>query len=827
MYLKKEFVAYEDYNNSPLKRKISIGLSILSFVLIYFFGVYIIHLLHVGIDVLEDTSNVSVVHFFTFYKDSVQLYLILAFLDAGIIFFVKTQLEKRFKSTAHGQKGDSRFTTIDELYKQYTKIPLKDKRYKGESGVHISTHKEYLFIDTSTSNNCVIGTSRSGKGETHVVTTIDVGSRAEFQPSFIISDPKGELCAASFETLTERGYECQVLNLLEPDFGLSYNILELIKSEYSKGNYSAASSLCNTLTYSLFNDPNAKDPFWNNAAASLVNALILAITEQCFKGGFPEKITIGNVYTTLTALGGKNYVDELGMSRNELDDFFNSLPDNNLAKKQYATVNFSGDNARGSIMSVAASKLSIFSFEPLERMTSLNSFELKRVGFPKWLTIKLQLVNEKVRVLFVDNKNKIIFDEQVGVNSFGIAELNFKSVLKNGYKIVVETVHSKKKERAVFSFSRKAKSKIVDGKRIPIRNNITGKIEFSKHAILTPFNHVDFIEKIDMVYTTKPLAVFMIIPDYDASNNVIASIFIKQLYTELAKNASKTKGNKCHRRVRFLLDEFGNIPAIEGMKQVLTVCLGRNILFDLIIQSYSQLTSVYGENDAKIIKENCQNHIYIMSTDLSTAEELSKKAGYRTVENVNYSGNDRNLHESRTRSADKEALIEPNRLLQMSEGETLVLRFLKRQDNNRNRVRPYPIFNTGKIKTSMKFRYEYLADKFDTSKSLYDIEIPSLHKNLSLKDVFLTIDEFIHPEKQNFEAYETEDSKSDTVETEDDSFFLKGRQNAQYILQVLKEKYHLSDKQLSEIYNLRNSEAEEYFSNYGLTEFYKSLSERR
>lgn len=72
-----------------------------------------------------------------------------------------------------------------------------------------------------------------------------------------------------------------------------------------------------------------------------------------------------------------------------------------------------------------------------------------------------------------------------------------------------------------------------------------------------------------------------------------------------------------------MLDEFGNMPAIDNMDGIMTVCLGRNMLFDLVIQSYSQLETRY-DKAFKTIKENCQNHILIMSNDEETIEEISK-----------------------------------------------------------------------------------------------------------------------------------------------------------------------------------------------------------
>ena len=104
----------------------------------------------------------------------------------------------------------------------------------------------------------------------------------------------------------------------------------------------------------------------------------------------------------------------------------------------------------------------------------------------------------------------------------------------------------------------------------------------------------------------KPKAVFMVTPDYDKSNHFLTSVFVNQLYYVLAKEASISETGKCDKEVIFLLDEFGNMPPIEGLESIITVCLGRGIRFNLIIQAYSQLEDLYGKN-SKTIEGNCGN----------------------------------------------------------------------------------------------------------------------------------------------------------------------------------------------------------------------------
>lgn len=122
------------------------------------------------------------------------------------------------------------------------------------------------MVDDSAVNNLIIGTTRSGKGEMFVFPTIDAYSRGTEKPSMVFNDPKGELYRASKETLEKRGYHLEVLNLDNPNESMSYNLLQLIKDAYKDQDYSTAQLLCQTLTHSLYHDPNSKDPMWNNLA---------------------------------------------------------------------------------------------------------------------------------------------------------------------------------------------------------------------------------------------------------------------------------------------------------------------------------------------------------------------------------------------------------------------------------------------------------------------------------------------------------------------------------------------------------------------------------
>ena len=175
------------------------------------------------------------------------------------------------------------------------------------------------------------------------------------------------------------------------------------------------------------------------------------------------------------------------------------------------------------------------------------------------------------------------------------------------------------------------------------------------------------------------------------------------------------------------------------------MCLGRNILFALVVQGYNQIDSLYGKDKATSIKDNCQNHLYIFTTNKETAKEISEKIGYRTIEIDSRSGKVLDLDSTRTTSVDRQPLLSENRLMQLQEGEMVVIRSIMRRDKKGRDIRPKAIFNTGK--TRMKYRYQYLAEDFDTEKDRHELHIPSLHADLNLHALQVDYEELQNPQR--------------------------------------------------------------------------------
>jgi type IV secretion system protein VirD4 len=128
----------------------------------------------------------------------------------------------------------------------------------------------------------------------------------------------------------------------------------------------------------------------------------------------------------------------------------------------------------------------------------------------------------------------------------------------------------------------------------------------------------------------KRTAVFMIIQDEKRTYHSLTTIFVKQCYESLIDVAQEA-GGQLPVRTNFILDEFANMPELKDVTTMITAARSRQVRFNLIIQNFAQLNQVYGKENAETIKGNCGNMIYLLSSELSALEEISKLCGDKKI----------------------------------------------------------------------------------------------------------------------------------------------------------------------------------------------------
>lgn len=207
----------------------------------------------------------------------------------------------------------------------------------------------------------------------------------------------------------------------------------------------------------------------------------------------------------------------------------------------------------------------------------------------------------------------------------------------------------------------------------------------------------------------KPIAVFMATPSYDSSLYKLPTIFVRQAYYAVGKECDDHKG-KCDRQIKVILEEAGNMPKIDHLATMTTMGLGQNWSMDMYLHDYEQLDEKYGKEDASTIKGNFSNHIYILTKSTETAREFSKMLGNRSAVDVQRAGGKLSTSKYFTESIGERPLLDENQLMNLKEGECVIHRSTKRVSRTKEKIKPYPIFNSERDHTVLPFAHTYFGE---------------------------------------------------------------------------------------------------------------------
>ena len=615
----------------------------------------------------------------TFYPALAPVYIFLIIVAIAVAILNVYRFRNAFRSLEAGQKGTSRLTTMEEIKEQYpavAEIPEKNpdgsiKRIPGNGGLPVASKDGYMYLDESATNALILAITRAGKGEVFSLRMLDSYSRSEKQPSLIILDMKFDLRKMCTKAFQDRGYEVMSINLENPMRGVGYNPLYLITRYYQEGRDSDAELLCKAFAYPHFASAGGKsddnsDFFLSNATSALV-ATIMAHTVDCLRQDKRENAKLAMQYLT------KRQAYE------------------QLTEEEKKKANQS--------------------YEELRKEKTFVQCVLEAKVIPDDVPFEVQETNARknnmasVMNMFTNlagetaGKNKTKLDEYFDLRGrFDRARAVYSSINVSGDKT----------KGSIFSQMLTKLSQYTFG----------GMEQLTRESTFSPE---------ELGFGKKPIALFLQVPFYDRSKDAIAISMIDQLYQANARACVQSPSGKCDRRIIFHLDEVAQFPPIENLDSKLSICLGLNMAFNLIIQTDAQLTLKYGEA-AKIIKGNCGNQVYLQTSEEETAKLFSSLLGSKTITNVNRVGTRFALNKSYTETTEERPLLNPRELMDLEEGENVVLRTMYRRDLKGNQIKPRPIFNSRKEDRAFLYRYQYLQDYFPDADTVSEesLHLPTL-----------------------------------------------------------------------------------------------------
>lgn len=141
------------------------------------------------------------------------------------------------------------------------------------------------------------------------------------------------------------------------------------------------------------------------------------------------------------------------------------------------------------------------------------------------------------------------------------------------------------------------------------------KAEMLSSNVAAHVKSVDVDQKValstDVAYSERNKMVFLVTPPHLTKYAKLLLILINQMIQQNFEMSYLTKeSQKPLYKTRYMLDELGNLQSeghgIEGLETYLSIGLGQEQQFTLILQTIQQLRDVYGDSVDKIVQGNAQ-----------------------------------------------------------------------------------------------------------------------------------------------------------------------------------------------------------------------------
>ncbi len=125
----------------------------------------------------------------------------------------------------------------------------------------------------------------------------------------------------------------------------------------------------------------------------------------------------------------------------------------------------------------------------------------------------------------------------------------------------------------------------------------------------------------------KKTVLFLNTSDTDRAFDRIVNVFHTQALHLLCTLADSNEDGKLEVPVRLILDDFASGTRIPDFDKLISVIRSRDISVSVILQSLTQLETMYVSAAATTIINNCDHLLYLGSQDISTASYVGYRLG--------------------------------------------------------------------------------------------------------------------------------------------------------------------------------------------------------
>lgn len=303
------------------------------------------------------------------------------FACSGLLLY--TQSEANRHDCAGKEAGSASWNTDYKGYNKQFTSPFGKVAHDGEDNMILSQNIRLSMngYETNRNNNIlVIGGSGSGKSRFFVKPNI-----LQYNCSFVVSDPKGEMLECMAGALEKEGYRIKVFNTIEMAYSDCYNPFVYMHDE--KDIIKAINCLVMNTTPK---GASTGDPFWQKSETALLTALAAFLCSSC-----PMEDRNWHNVTRLLDLA---YVDENNSKAlSTLDILFkihevelkrdaekrDEMYEPDLCLRQYAIFKQAAGKTAMSILVSAAVRLANFTLHDISRLTNTDTIDLPSIGDKK------------------------------------------------------------------------------------------------------------------------------------------------------------------------------------------------------------------------------------------------------------------------------------------------------------------------------------------------------------------------------------------------------------------------------------------------------------
>lgn len=545
-------------------------------------------------------------------------------------------------------------------------------------------------------NSLVLGSTGTGKSFGYVKPNV-----MQFNTSFVITDPAGDLTRECGPALVANGYNVKVFNVAEMKYSCRYNPFKYIRSEQD------VMSMIDVFMQNTNDEEASKgDQFFTKAEQCLYLAMAFYIYEV-YKDQ-PEKQnfnTMFEMYQEANASEDSKRENEI----NEFDKKFIELAKVNPlspALKYYRIFKKGTGKTMKSILISAGVRLSFLAIPEVADLLSGDDLELESLGDRKQ-AIFMIIKAENATYNFI---TAMLFTQMFETQYYIAGQYNPNALmLRKGKTVTLKserfyTVHQKKQAMEKLEAERERYKKAVIEEDDPT---------------LDEFNIPD--EEGFCPYPKTHLVL------YEGEKRIILKSFLgrreAEIFMDCINYGTIEQGTKllpCH--IRFILDEFANIGKIPDFDKKIATFRKYGISSDIIIQSLAQLRKMYEDNIGLIVG-NCNIIICLGTTDKEDSEFFSELLGQKTVETISHSFDNKGIFVSGNGgnySVDAENLMRPEDVRGMKPDECLV--FISTQ--NPFKAKKYP----ATVHPNYKFMYDDHKDQNNPNEWVEPFEYQRIFK---------------------------------------------------------------------------------------------------